>query len=156
MTHKSILLLFISIGLQSTVYSQPIITTNDTLFTTKISSKAASTVVKELKQNIEKKHLQLFSEIAHHTEAEKVGEQLRFTHVILFGSPKVGTKLMQCDQRMGYELPLRILVTTDKAGQTLVSFRDPQKYSRKYALTGCEGILEKMSALLHELTNQVL
>jgi uncharacterized protein (DUF302 family) len=129
---------------------------SDSLFVTKKTDKAASIVVKELKQKIERKGLKIFGEIQHHAEAEKVGEQLRFTEVIIFGNPKVGTKLMQCDQRIGYELPLRILINTSSEGKTIISFQDPRNYNKEYHMEGCNNILEKMSSLLNELVSDVL
>jgi uncharacterized protein (DUF302 family) len=128
----------------------------DSLFVTRRTHREASVVVKELKERMEKKGFKIFTEIQHHEEAKQAGEQLRFTYVIIFGNPKSGTKLMQCDQRIGYELPLRILVTTDTNGQTLISFKDPKNYSKDYALKECQTILEKMSGVLHELTSEVL
>lgn len=152
----NLLLFLIVLSLESNAVYAQALSGSVNSFITKTTSKAAPTVVKELKQNIEKRGMVLFGEIAHHAEAEKVGEKLRFTNVIIFGNPKIGTLLMQCDQQIGYELPLRILIATNKEGQTLVSFKDPKIYGTVYELRDCAGILEKISTLLNELTSQVL
>jgi uncharacterized protein (DUF302 family) len=153
---RIVTILFLIITSYSATHAQVTATTGSGELVSKQSNKEASSVTKELKQIIEKRGLQIFGEISHDTEALKAGEKLSFTRVIIFGNPKVGTKLMQCDQQVGYELPLRILITTNSANKTVISFKDPKTYLTKYNLKDCEGVLEKMSGLLHNLTNQVL
>jgi uncharacterized protein (DUF302 family) len=122
---------------------------------TKKTSKNAQGVTNKLKGTIAQMGLKVFSEVYHHDEAAKVGEELKYTYVTTFGNPKVGTKLMQCDQLIGYDLPLRILVTADKE-TTSITFRDPKTFSDTYDLKGCETIIEKISALMKEITNSAL
>lgn len=129
---------------------------SDSLFVVKRSTKDPVIVAKELKQVIQSKGLKIFSDISHHLEAKDAGEQLRFTEVITFGNPKVGTKLMQMDQRLGYVLPLKILIIQDEIGETQILYTDPKKYKDYYTLKGADTILTKMSDLLSELVNQVL
>lgn len=151
------LILLVFTTLPESVLAQVVSTVSaeESFFVTKKTSKAALTVLKELKDIIDKKGLKVFAEYAHHEEALRIGDQLAYTHVIIFGNPRVGTKLMQCDQRIGYELPLRILITVSQ-GETLIFFRDPKKYNSEYDVGECRDILEKMSDLLHELADQVM
>lgn len=124
-------------------------------FVTKKSSKSPSQVVRDLKELISKKGIKLFFEIPHHELAER-DDHLRFTHVLILGNPKKGTKLMLCDQRIGYELPLRVLVSVDERGQTTVSYVDPRAYATIYHMEKCFSALEDMARLLNQLTDASL
>lgn len=55
----------------------------------------------------------LFATIDHSAEAERVGLSLRDTKVLVFGSPAVGTPLMQEKPLIALDLPLKVLVWQD-------------------------------------------
>jgi uncharacterized protein (DUF302 family) len=58
---------------------------------------------------------------------------------------------MQRDPRVGYELPLRILLW--QAGDcALVGYRDPKEPADQYELSQERSLLDRMAALLAELT----
>jgi len=125
-------------------------------FITKTTSKSANEIIDSLKSGIDKRGLSLFTEVPHHKGTEKARMQLPITHVLIFGNPKVGTKLMLCDQRIGYELPLKILVASNTDGGSSISYRDPKSYAKQYELDDCQEILEKIKGMLESLTNEVL
>jgi uncharacterized protein (DUF302 family) len=128
----------------------------NTMMITKTSKKMALEVIDSLKYGIDMLGLSLFTEIPHHKGAEKAGLTLPITHVLIFGNPKVGTKLMLCDQKMGYELPLKILITSNQLGGSSISYRDPKSYLQQFDLADCQDVLEKVSGMLDKLTNKVL
>jgi uncharacterized protein (DUF302 family) len=53
------------------------------------------------------------------------GLQLRPTEVLIFGNAKGGTPLMQAEQTIGIDLPLKALAWEDAAGQTWLTYNDP-------------------------------
>jgi uncharacterized protein (DUF302 family) len=57
------------------------------------------------------------------------------TTVLIFGNAQAGTKLMQIDQRIGIDLPLKLLVWSDKDGKTYVSYNDPAALAARYGIT---------------------
>jgi uncharacterized protein (DUF302 family) len=59
---------------------------------------------------IEDRGLELFARIDHAAGARGVELELAEEEVIVFGSPRSGTPLMQSDPRVGLDLPLRMLV----------------------------------------------
>jgi uncharacterized protein (DUF302 family) len=73
--------------------------------------------------------------------------------VIVFGSPEVGTALMQDNPDVGYELPLRILVRDDH-GVTRVVYRDPAALIESYGLTSSQPQVHRMSDLLRDMTGR--
>lgn len=68
--------------------------------------------------------LTLFARIDHAAGAAAAGLELRPTELIVFGNARAGTPLMQANQLLGIELPLRALVWADEAGRTHVSRPD--------------------------------
>jgi uncharacterized protein (DUF302 family) len=78
-----------------------------------------------LKQAVEAKGMTVFAQIDHAAGAEKAGLKLRPTNLIIFGSPKGGTPLMQSAQTSGIDLPLKALVWEDDAGTTWLSYETP-------------------------------
>lgn len=119
------------------------------------SSKSVKETVELLQKTIQEKGLKIFNTIDHAAGAESVGLTLRPTTLIIFGNPKGGTPLMNCDQRMGIILPLKILVWEDESKQTKVGFIDPEKYSKEYDLEKCKEIVAKMKAMLTGLLSTI-
>ena len=113
--------------------------------------------VNETVQKIEsiiasKEGLQLFSIIDHKSAAEKVGMQLSATKVILFGSPKMGTKFMQKDHLTALDLPLKILVYSQN-GTTKIVYRDPKVWRKGFDLAHFK-LLDKMEKALDKITTK--
>jgi uncharacterized protein (DUF302 family) len=66
--------------------------------------------------------MSIFARIDHAAGAAEVGMQLRPTEVLIHGNAKGGTPLMQVDQTIGIDLPLRALIWRDQSGKTWVSY----------------------------------
>jgi len=75
-----------------------------------------------------------FARIDHAAGAAEVGQPLRPTTVVIFGNPAAGTPLMQADQRIGLDLPLKVLVWQDEAGQVWLTYGDPMWLAARYSL----------------------
>lgn len=88
----------------------------DRLVTRESCDDAAQTV-QRLLASLDRRNLRLFSLIDHAAVAATVGLELPPTQVIAFGSPQVGTPLMQVAPTLAIDLPLRILVREDESGR---------------------------------------
>lgn len=119
------------------------------------SAHSLQKTVEVLQQAIEANGFKIFSTIDHAKGAEPVGMTLRPTTLIIFGNPKGGTPLMNCDQRMGIVLPLKILVWEDESKQVKAGFINPEKYAREFDLEKCKDVLPKMKAALQGLLSTV-
>jgi uncharacterized protein (DUF302 family) len=75
-----------------------------------------------------------FARIDHAAGAAEVGMQLRPTTVVIFGNPAAGTPLMQADQRIGLDLPLKALVWQDAGGQAWLTYSDPVWLATRYEI----------------------
>lgn len=101
---------------------------------TKRVTGSVDATVKRFCALVEGRGLQVFSVIDHSGEARRIGLELRDTQVVIFGSPAVGTPVMQAAPLVALELPLKVLVWDD-AGQTKVSYTAPRALGARYHLT---------------------
>lgn len=109
--------------------------------------------VERLEQALAAESIPIFAKFDHADNARKAGLTMRPTTVLVFGSPKVGTGLMQVDQSISLELPLRISVWEDEAGSTWLAFPRLSPLFAQYGLDGHHAAA-KMQTLLEQLTNK--
>jgi uncharacterized protein (DUF302 family) len=102
--------------------------------TTIQSSFGPQDTVRRLGAAVKAKGMTIFARIDHAAGAEEVGLALRPTELLIFGNAKGGTPLMQSDQTMGIDLPLRALVWQDAAGNTWLSYNDPSWLAQRHGL----------------------
>ena len=112
--------------------------------------------VTKLKNLIKDKELVLFETIDHKANATKVKMNLKPETVVVFGNPKMGTVLMNCNPSMGLDLPLRILVHTNYEGITSLMFTNPEYWSLKHNIKdkNCLAILNKAKIALSNLAQE--
>ena len=112
--------------------------------------------VKKLENLIKTQGLTHFSTIDHQANANAVQMNLKPETVVVFGNPKMGTVLMNCNPSMGLDLPLRILITTDYEGKTSISYTNPEYWSLKHNIKdkNCLSILNKAKIALSNLAEE--
>ncbi len=106
--------------------------------------------VKRLEAALKLRGIPLFAKFDHAENARAADLELRPTTVLVFGSPKVGTQLMQIDQSISLELPLRISVWQDEDGSTWLAFKRLDGIAEEYEMQD-SSVLPKMQTLLEEL-----
>jgi len=114
------------------------------------------TAVAKLKDLIESQGLTHFHTIDHQANAHAVQMNLKPETVVVFGNPKMGTVLMNCNPSMGLDLPLRMLFTTNYEGQTTITYTNPEYWSLKHNIKdpNCLEILKKMKIALGALAEE--
>ena len=85
-----------------------------------------------------------FAHVDHSAGAAGVGLVLRPTEVLIFGNPRAGILLMQDNQKIGMDLPLRALIWQDDNERTRVSYIAPAEIAKQYDITNREDLLSKM------------
>lgn len=115
-----------------------------------------STSVAKLEKLIVDQGLTHFSTIDHRANARNVKMNLKPETVVVFGNPKMGTVLMNCNPSMGLDLPLRMLVTTNYEGQTSIIYTNPEYWSLKHNIKdkNCLNILKKAKMALSTLAEE--
>jgi uncharacterized protein (DUF302 family) len=102
--------------------------------TTVESSHGPQETMDRLEAQVKAKGLTVFARVDHAAGAAEVGLQLRPTVLLIFGNAKGGTPLMEADQTVGIDLPLKALVWQDAAGKTWLSYNDPGWIARRHGL----------------------
>lgn len=81
--------------------------------------------VARLEAGVKEHGLRLFARIDHAAAAEEVGLKMRPTLVLVFGNPRVGTPLMLAAPTLAIDLPFRVLVWEDAAGDAWSTYSAP-------------------------------
>jgi uncharacterized protein (DUF302 family) len=99
----------------------------------------------------------VFLRLDHAAGAAKIGDNLRPTELLVFGSPKGGTPLLRCSQSVGLDLPLKALAWQDQAGAVWLSYNDPSYLSNRHSLTGsCDSAIDAMRKALDGLSSSAI
>ncbi len=115
-----------------------------------------TTSVARLEKLIMDQGLTHFSTMDHRANARNVNMNLKPETVVVFGNPKMGTVLMNCNPSIGLDLPLRILVTTNYEGETSFIYTNPEYWSLKHNVKdkNCLNILTKAKIALAALAQE--
>jgi uncharacterized protein (DUF302 family) len=90
-----------------------------------------------LEAEVKKRNLAVVARIDHAAAAQRIGQTLRSTELLIFGNPQAGTPLMLCAQLAGIDLPMKALVWADAAGQTWLGYNDPKWLMHRHGNSGC-------------------
>ena len=114
--------------------------------TTTLSSFGPKETMDRLEAEIKAKGMTVFARVDHAAGAAEAGLPLRPTELLIFGSAKAGTPLMQAEQAIGIDLPLRALVWQDAGGATSLGYNDPTWLARRHHIGAAAA------QLLHAMT----
>jgi uncharacterized protein (DUF302 family) len=102
--------------------------------TTVQSNFGAKETMARLEAEVRAMGLTVFARVDHAAGAAEVGLQLRPTELLIFGSARGGTPLMQANQVVGIDLPLKALVYQDVAGKVWLTYNDPSEIAERHGL----------------------
>ncbi len=97
---------------------------------------------------IESKGMKVFARVDHQKNAQSVNLALRPTQVIMFGNPKVGTPLMNCEQSIAIDLPQKILISEDTNKKVWLSYNNPEYLKTRHNIKGCDSEIASISKAL--------
>ncbi len=96
----------------------------------------------------ENPNLTVFAELDHARAAAAVDLDLRPTRLVVFGSPALGTQLIQTQQTVGIDLPQKVLVYQDASGRVLVAYNAPGYLADRHGLSGVADVNDKVATAL--------
>jgi len=108
-------------------------------------------LVDRVETEISERGMNVFARIDHAAGAAEVGLTLRPTELIIFGNARGGTPLMQSNQTVGIDLPLKALVWQDAAGKTFISYNEPSWIAQRHGVANAEAVVNKMTDLLRAI-----
>jgi len=98
--------------------------------------------------------MNIFARLDHAEGAREAGLELRPTEVIIFGNARGGTPLMQLDQTVGIDLPLKALVWQDSTNKTWISYNEPSWIAERHGLADARPVVNKMADLLSAISSK--
>jgi len=120
--------------------------------TTIPSSYGPKETMDRLEAEIKAKGMTVFARIDHAAGAAQAGLSLRPTEVLIFGNAKAGTPLMQSNQTIGIDLPLKALVWQDANGEVWLSYNEPSWLAQRHGLAAAtQATVDAMVAGLGNL-----
>ena len=116
------------------------------------SDGTAAETVARLVQAIERSGMTIMARVDHAAAARAANLSLRPTEVFLFGNPRAGTLLMELDQRVGIDLPIKVLVWEDALGKTRISYNAIAWIAaRHYLDPSAQAIVKAMTGALESV-----
>ncbi len=106
------------------------------------SKRTVDEAIARLRVLLAERGIKVFAEFDHAAEARTAGLDLAPTRVLVFGSPKAGTPLMQAAPLVALELPLKVLVWQGSDGSTRLAYEDPRHLTRRF------GVPEPLAAAI--------
>ncbi len=111
------------------------------------STHTVDQTVDRIKSLLAAKGVTLFALVDHSGEAARVGLRLRPTKLLIFGTPRAGTALMDAVPTIAIDLPLKVLVWQADDGVVWIGYNTPDYLAKRHglpskfmpALTGIEG-----------------
>ena len=108
--------------------------------------------VERARRMIEHQGLRIFGVIDHQEEAKKVGEELLPTRVLMFGAPKVGTKIMRENRVVGLDLPMKLLVWEDGDGIVWITYHRADELAKNHGFSPVDKHFTQVEATLKDIT----
>lgn len=118
----------------------------------KPSAHSVKETIDRLETAVKEKGLTVFARIDHAAGAQKANLALRSTELVIFGSPQVGTPLMQAEQTMGLALPLKVLAFEDASGKVWLAYEAPADMAATHGVAKDNPAIGKISGALDGFT----
>jgi uncharacterized protein (DUF302 family) len=122
------------------------------------SAHSANETVERLNSFLDQKKIQIFAHIDHAAAAKNAGLSLRPTEALILGNPRAGTPLMQSQQTIGRDLPLRVPVWEDEADTVWLTYRPLKVLALEHHLAGrdeaVKALDDGLSALARAATSR--
>ena len=115
-----------------------------------VSAHGPAETMQKLIAAVAEKGLSVLARVDHAAAAAEAGMDLGPTDLLVFGNPKGGTPLMQANQTMGIDLPLKALVWQDRQGKTWLGYNDPGWLAARHGVEN-DKVLAAMRDMLAAL-----
>lgn len=106
------------------------------------------TTANRLESVLKEKGVTVFARIDHAAGAQRVGQALKPTLLIVFGNPAMGTPLIQRSRSIGIDLPLKALIWEDSSGQVWFTYNAPDYLTSRHGITEMGEAIQKMEQAL--------
>ncbi len=119
----------------------------------KSSKNSVDQTIEKISKIVKLKGMNVFGVIDHKANAKKVGYDMLEAKVIIFGNPKLGTRIMLRDIKAAIDLPIKILVYKDYSDHVKIEYLKPKVLAKRFDLQGC-AVLPEMAKALDKITTK--
>jgi uncharacterized protein (DUF302 family) len=126
---------------------------DDARLVTKKSPHSVAVTLDRLADVLAARGIAVAARIDHAAGAQKAGQSLKPTQVLIFGNPKLGTPLMQSKRTIGLDLPMKVLAWEDDGGQVWVAYVKPEALKSDHAIGERDEVFREMAQALNALTD---
>lgn len=105
---------------------------------------------------LERKGIKVFKRINHARAAKSVGMDIPANEVLIFGTPKIGSPLMQSNPMIGLDLPLKALAWKAADGTVKLAYTNPAALAKRYGIADRAKVFKKMTGALNKFTNMAV
>jgi uncharacterized protein (DUF302 family) len=121
--------------------------------TTVPSAHGVKDTIDRLESDVKSKGMTIFARVDHSAGAKEVGLVLRPTELLMFGNARGGTPLMQANQTIGIDLPLKALAWEDADGKVWLSYNEPAWLAARHGLPpGIAEATQRLTAAISAVT----
>ncbi|MCK5041353.1 MAG: DUF302 domain-containing protein [Sphingomonadales bacterium] len=128
----------------------------DESFTQISSPYSVSETMQRLITVVEARGIKAFLHMDHGLNAQNIGQSLRPTEVLMFGSPVIGAPLMRENQQIAIDLPMKVLVYENDQGQVVLYYTNPAMLAQKWGIAADHPSIQKMTRGLAGMTRQAV
>lgn len=102
-----------------------------------------------LEAEVRARGMTVFARIDHSAAARPEGRQFRRAEILIFGNPRDTAILVDANQQIGIDLPLRMLVYVDSDGNAWIVYDSPSWLAQRH------GLPERMTPSVSALTTML-
>ncbi|MGM0858054.1 MAG: DUF302 domain-containing protein [Pseudomonadota bacterium] len=133
--------------------SQPALAERDNGIEHLTSDTDFSTVVRQLNEALDDNGLNLMATVNHGQNAANNDLELAPTMTFIFGNPKAGTPMMQCQGSVALDLPQKMVVRETDDGVRL-EWNDPHYLAERHGLESCDLPLDNIAGVLKDVAER--
>jgi len=115
------------------------------------TGKPVDQVIAELKQAIEAQNMRLVTHINGQANAAKMGKTVAADQILEVFRPDFAIRVWQACKAAGMDIPLRIHVYEDAAGDVVVSYREASEIFAPYGEASLLPIAEELDSVFHAI-----
>lgn len=123
-------------------------------FVVKPSAHGVAQTIDRLEGLLKAKGIAVVARVDHGAAAQKANMKLNPTQLLIFGNPKLGTPLMQSNQTIGIDLPLKVLAWQDNAGKVWIGYNEPGELTKRHGIENRDDVAGKISGVLKQLVGE--
>ncbi len=118
----------------------------------KDSAFSVAKTIDRLGMALERKGIRIFGRVNHGKAASSIGMEMTEAEVLIFGTPKIGTPLMQSNPMIGLDLPLKALAWKAADGSVKLAYTNPAWLAERYRIGDLAKVFKGMAGALDKFT----